>query len=351
MTGKGQEMSGPRRQAFTLAELMVAIAVIALVAAILVPFFQKAFAIQRRVTCANNLEKIGQAYATRAVDGAVLTPIGWTQSLASYVSSNEQIFICPEDDELNSDPLQTLREVYIEVFTGAANDYNTHAWDVPLDEGEDSRWIWRLSEEQFQEFERAPGHGQSYRYNGYVPGKDPTRYWFVFEDQGWKPDGGDKDYWDLLINVQYMPETIDLVTRPIAVGYNFNLCMGRGENKVKLLEDVKNKPSTRISLPGGTGTGSYGMNTLVSRIASGKDRLLVLDYEKSIAKGSDYETGELDNWWGEGEYFQLKDNGIPTFARHFDKANVLSANGAVRLMDVRKIDPDKAESRRKYWNP
>jgi len=345
-------MNGHVRRGFTLTELMVIIGIVGLMVATVLPYFERIYAIQRKVACANNLEKIGQAYATRGTGGTKLAAFGWPQSLMSYVSGEGSVFICPEDDELAVDPLQTLKQVYIEVFTGAVNDYTTNEWNVPLDEGAESQWIWRLSQEQFEEFEAAPGHGKSYNYQGYVPGADPSTYWFVFEDQGWKPSGGDKDYWDLNLKIHYGLDGIEITTMPLPVGYNFNLCMGEGEEKVKLIEDVKHQASVTITLPGGTESGSYGINSVSLQISPGTNKLLVLDYERTYAKGSDYESEELDDWWGgEPEVFPLKDNGLPSFARHFDKVNVLFANGAVRLMDPGEIDIDKAEARRRYWNP
>jgi len=345
-------MRHTRKQAFTLAELLVVITVIALLAAVLLPFLAKTIHVQRRVQCAHQLEKIGQAYATRAVEGGRLAAIGWQQSLAEFVGGNMEVFICPEDEELAADPLATLREVYVEVFTGAVDDYNTNAWNVPLDEENSSEWVWRLSEEQFQDFQRAPGKGQGYNYSGYVPGADPTSYWFVFEDQGWR-GGGDKDYWDILLWIHYGSDGIEIKPRRGQAGYNFNLAMGEGQDKQILLHDLKAAADRGESakIPGGSSTGSYGMNSLSHKITKGKEKLLVLDYESTLAKGSDFESDTLDNWWEDSELFPLMDNGMPLFARHFGRCHVLFANGRVVLMDPREIDPDKAEARRVYWNP
>ena len=352
------------KRAFTLPELMVVIAVVALLLAIIMPFFERVFDVQRRTQCTNNLEKIGQAYSTRGITVQArgervedLITAKWPQMLADYVGNDPTIFQCPSDPNrahTMKDALLTLKEVYIEVFTGACNDYNTNRWNVPLDEDFSNQWIWRLNEGQFAAFSNAPGHGQSYNYTGYEEGDNPYVYWFAFEDQGWKPDGGDKDYWDLNLKIEYTDTAIKITSMPLPVGYNFNLCIGEGAAKEILIEDVKHKPATTVELEGGLGSSSYGMNTMCNEIKA-RNKLLVLDYVKLKAKGSDDEPELWDDWWNDEVMFPLAESGLPSFARHFNKANVLFADGTVKLMYIRDIDFDDPkngeEIRERYWNP
>ncbi|KPK50546.1 MAG: hypothetical protein AMK72_01995 [Planctomycetes bacterium SM23_25] len=66
-------------------------------AALAVPFFHKTYAIQRRVSSASNLEKLGQAYAARAVEAGPISVAGWQRALTGYVGKSIRLFICPDD--------------------------------------------------------------------------------------------------------------------------------------------------------------------------------------------------------------------------------------------------------------
>ncbi len=101
-----------RHGAFTLIEVLVAIAVIALLAAILFPVFARARESARRVSCASNLKQIGMgllqymqdcdekmpasAYGGVAIDSNNATAYKWMDAIFPYVRS-EQLFVCPSD--------------------------------------------------------------------------------------------------------------------------------------------------------------------------------------------------------------------------------------------------------------
>jgi prepilin-type N-terminal cleavage/methylation domain-containing protein/prepilin-type processing-associated H-X9-DG protein len=350
------------RRGFTLAELMVVIAVIALLGAVTLPYFHRVFGVQRQIACMNNLEKIGQAFYTRTTRGAAggmhhsdIAVVSWQGALLKYLSDDDTVFHCPEDDKEHipgEGARDKLKQIYIEVFTsGVAGDYGSHAWDVPLDEEYASEWVWRLSQEQFDELSRTSGYGRGYHYAGYQEGADPTMYWFVFEDQGWR-GGGDKDYWDIFVKINVSDTEITLTPIRGGAGYNFSLAMGKGEQKKILIKDMKASHGQPYTLVGAFGTGSYGLNSMAPEILEGSKRLLVLDYEKVIARGSDYD--ELDRWFTDEKAFPTKvvdGETIPAFFRHMNKANVLYGDGGVKSMTFDEIRIDKAASRQRHWNP
>jgi general secretion pathway protein G len=65
-----------KRQGFTLIELLLAISIIALLAALLLPVFDSARARARQTVCASNLRQLGTAVALYAQDNDDLFPYG-----------------------------------------------------------------------------------------------------------------------------------------------------------------------------------------------------------------------------------------------------------------------------------
>jgi prepilin-type processing-associated H-X9-DG protein/prepilin-type N-terminal cleavage/methylation domain-containing protein len=100
-----------RRMGFTLVELLTAIGIISLLAALLFPSFNRAREMARRTTCQSNLKQIGlglmqyvQDYNNAmpdAEDGDDATALEatWMDKVQPYVK-NEQIFTCPTDSDL-----------------------------------------------------------------------------------------------------------------------------------------------------------------------------------------------------------------------------------------------------------
>ncbi len=104
------------KRAFTLVELLVAVAVIAILAGLLLPAFSQAKENGRRTSCASNLRQINLAirfYASDYSDGLPVLPnpnpypngVGayYKQLVKGYLgltgpaSPNEKVFICPSD--------------------------------------------------------------------------------------------------------------------------------------------------------------------------------------------------------------------------------------------------------------
>jgi prepilin-type N-terminal cleavage/methylation domain-containing protein/prepilin-type processing-associated H-X9-DG protein len=124
------------REGFTLVELLVVVAIIAVLAALLAPIFQNSIAASRRAACISNLRQIGVGIAAYAADndgvipygpkappfsnpldfypstGAPTSllstqngaPVGLGLLVKTYLAKTPKVFFCPGADQpLNSD--------------------------------------------------------------------------------------------------------------------------------------------------------------------------------------------------------------------------------------------------------
>jgi prepilin-type N-terminal cleavage/methylation domain-containing protein/prepilin-type processing-associated H-X9-DG protein len=348
-------MGRSKRHAFTLAELVVVIAVIGLLAAIVLPFFTKAFTAQRRVACASHLEKIGQACATRIASlgagvGRGLPALGWQNALRSFVSDDKTVFLCPEDPDPAPDPGAGLKGVCIECFHGG-----NFVWDVYLDQADSDQWIWKMSGTQYKAFMKVAGEGVTTSYKGvytktgYVEDEDPYTVYYTFEDTApW--GGGDQDFYDVILEAHTTATQIQFTVTVRASGMSFNLCKKDPDRKVLIPNP---RVGNKATLPFYGGESSYGINSMSAEIVSGTRKLLALDYERTVAVGSTYDDEGTDR----AQHLSFWDpdpetpKAPPVFARHFEKCNVLFADGAVRLMDLDTINPNDPENAREYWDP
>ncbi|MDR3709316.1 MAG: DUF1559 domain-containing protein [Capsulimonadaceae bacterium] len=95
------------QDAFTLIELLIVIAIIAILAAILFPVFATAREKARQSTCISNLKQIGVAFTQYEQDYDEMTPCGsvnkagWAGYIFPYVKSNAA-FLCPDDTYVNA---------------------------------------------------------------------------------------------------------------------------------------------------------------------------------------------------------------------------------------------------------
>lgn len=112
--------NGPVRRAFTLIEILVVIAIIAILAGLLLPVLARAKATSYRIHCASNEHQIGlalrlyvdenKAYPIFGDSRRAVAPTDprsefWDYNLLPYASGNKSVFICGAMHGTNCDPV------------------------------------------------------------------------------------------------------------------------------------------------------------------------------------------------------------------------------------------------------
>jgi len=90
-----------KRGGFTLIELLVVIVIISILAALLLPAFQKAKESSRVASCTNNLHQFSVALNVYRVEYDDLPP--WLSNLYPKYITDKKIYICPNDESRGAD--------------------------------------------------------------------------------------------------------------------------------------------------------------------------------------------------------------------------------------------------------
>ena len=244
---------------------------------------------------------------------------------------------------------------------------------TPLEAGP---WMLKLSDEQYsaakaQNLLNDTANADNIRNKfdcNYSPDGNSYSYWLCDEDHG-----GDADFKDMMIHVT--EEGDGAFTLDIIGGYtgHTNSIVSKPDG-AQLIAVPSHATGLRITLkatdeevppgggdgsggPGGTGgqkpgeqdvipnvvvATSYAMNTNYPKMARKGGKILLMDYSHYLA----YVT---DDWYG--ETMDPDADGIPVFARHWNRMNVLYADGSVRLEDASDVNPAIPTTEMLLWNP
>ena len=349
-----RKTAGEARRAFTLTELLIVMAIVALLAAIGVPAYHSGMAMARQAICAGNLRALGSAFAS--FEAAVRSPAkqyegtlgsSWAGLVFPYVSYNSSALICPEATPTNEPATPKFTKRY----------WGSIEWDFfnfdPVWERSDYAefWylgtvptMWKLNEEDYQTWlaHSSVGWGVMSRNKDwlprYTPGNNPNRYWIVFEDGGgvWTgANGGGHDYRDYAVHVvERGPNSYDFTFFEFgssdanhgivdANGLDIWIEEGSGDSPEGVGPFYFSDPPT-----------NYGMN--VNTPPPSRHLVLLLDYETHVCQVA----AEPDS----DEAFE--ENVAP---RHLGKCNVLFSDGAVRALAPADFTPRNAAHYGLYW--
>ena len=331
--------SGTRRAAgaFSLLELLTVIAIIALLLTILVPTIKGALTVTRTATSGAHLKEISKAVVNFRADASGTTTKlfaqAWQSMLKPYLSHNPDIFVCPEfaDDDDDATEIALTDVVVMRVQHGGQMDY------VELQDGP---YMVKLSDTQFEEA-RNQGYLNNSNFANNFPRNDwPYQgdtdgvYWLCMEDYG-----GDWDFKDVMTQVRNNGDgTINLHMFSGYTCHSNTLRWKRDDSEAAYIGS-NNDVGIDIPVPIEEYKNSYGMNEFVHANRFNGTKVLALDYVWIVAKAShDWSSSPGPT------------PGVPSFARHMDKMNVLLSGGEVVLMRPEEIDPADPLVEDYRWN-
>jgi len=322
-----------KKRAFTLTELMVVIAIIALLVMVVSPSLMKAWNVARRTICQNNLAKLSTVLAK--ANGGMLNPQNNISRLTEYFPdqqtwpaqaftavSDPALFRCPEDDSpITLDYTSAHKRVEFRSTYGGGV-----AITLSTQLGDNYYYLGRTG------FDSAKG-----KYTEYVfeeAGRILTYNW---------------DFWVITNHndgfIRIYETTGEVVILACNCGGDNQLWI---DNKPAFGPDPTNHNCTQlrpnvgktVKLGNGVSTlASYAVNSFAHRYPYSSSVLVLMDYTSdglTVSMCADPD-----------EPAKVRQQFLKSL-RHLDRLNILLADGSVRTTGLSQIDPAQ---NRPLWNP
>jgi prepilin-type N-terminal cleavage/methylation domain-containing protein/prepilin-type processing-associated H-X9-DG protein len=294
-------MNTRHRRGFTLVELLVVVAIVAILISLMLPSVQGVRGAARRATCGNHLRQLGNAYhlyrSKFSESGNGLNAYSWPGTLRPYVEGQVGVYVCPEGAvEFSGGSTPTMARIkrkndpvrdIVPFGPGSfckREEIGPNMYKLKFDSG----WVLDWDDVWIDVTEHSSGlvHMKCVRWDSV-----DHIYFDVYGDP-------DKVIWPLV------PAT--------AVG--------------KTYEYYKE-----------TETLSYGMNARAHRMQHDSGKVLMVDYHKRVAEVVGLNHKDL---WPES-----------VAPRHAGRCNVLFVDGHVEPRSPDEIDPGVPALNNRFWKP
>lgn len=333
-----------KRKAFTLVELMVVMAIIALLVVIILPSMTKVQSVARATICRGNLQKLGSAFAIAnqgrvisntsgtALGGVYPVPMIWPATPRSAVD-DAVLYHCPEDPNRGQPDTgnmfkhlqyQSVNGVFtLDVLNGPASSYKAQAGMDPVK----GPYVDFLLEDDI-------GNGQyeMMDFHGWLDTDGVMRVYFT----------GDVFVYDTIPNTPEWAYTNTAYGpgpgRPSSINTcgDINNILWQGKPGWGSDGSLKSWRGKTVKLAGwDPGFTNYGISSEIHRYPYGTKAIVLVDYKELIVDldvPKDAETKLAD----------------PHSARHMGRLNVLYGDGSVGNQTPMAISP---RLNPKAWQP
>jgi len=339
------------RRAFTLTELLIVLAILAMIAAFIVPLVTGAVGATRKALCQNQLHQIGLALLSEAAEGRNLQQLtglsvpDYTRWEGTVVDADlYKLTVCPSDMEPPIDPFEGIKDLYFH-----QTSIESHHW------GEFHTSLYSMLNG-----EEPPDKQMCYMFRGnaFVGSYygDPNNYSW---DEYLNAVGGSLDDNQLLMTAgsgailltfsstyvtieEFDPRPEWTAEYGHLIGSNHYLCKGSGEDwESEIIRTFigRNNLIAAKSLVN-LAKVSYGMNSLVQNLNPSLNQIYMVEYtDHDIVLHLNPADEPFDGDLANGEVMY----------RHTGKANVLFVNGSVETMGPLQLEPEFAGSDGQFY--
>jgi prepilin-type N-terminal cleavage/methylation domain-containing protein/prepilin-type processing-associated H-X9-DG protein len=362
-----------RRRGLTMIELMVVVAIIALLLGLLLVGIQKVRGTAVMMQCSNNMANLGFAYRNYK-SGTIKPLVGkdanaqnalvvqWVSSLSRYVDNAQITFKCPMDDGSGSTVVTPAGPA---IVLGGAGDVASGSTTVLAGS---TSWVpgatmyialWNQNHTTPIKIYDLGGsniiaiqkNGLRSRQSSAYPDPGNGGWYAEFETTyGTSDDNSALDWNDLYLLIQPQPNGTNQVTFYASDGGAKTANTVGGDETFDLLDGNQNLIASNIQLGqsgyipivsglNGLNASSYGMNSEGDYLNFESTKILLLEYKNTIARVVAPANADISQY------------SANVASRHNGALNVLYADGHIEAKTAGDIDPNIPTYQASYWAP